>query len=109
MLYREKTPWLSPKRLTLLGCALLVALAAVWGSVQVSATIRRDISAQTLASIKNAVLRCAVQCYAVEGSYPATLGYLEENYGLQLNHQQYIVDYEVFASNVLPDVAVLQR
>lgn len=108
MLYREKTPWRLHKRLLLAG-GLLVALVAVWGSVQAVAGIRRDISAQTLASIKNAVLSSAVQCYAVEGCYPASLGYLEDNYGLQLNHQQYIVDYEVFASNILPDVVVLQR
>lgn len=56
-----------------------------------------------------AVLRSAVECYCVEGAYPESLGYLEENYGLNVNHRDFIVTYEVFASNVAPDVRVLVR
>ena len=51
----------------------------------------------------------AVECYCVEGAYPESLGYLEENYGLNVNHRDFIVTYEVFASNVAPDVRVLVR
>ena len=50
-----------------------------------------------------------MQCYAVEGSYPASLDYLEENYGLLVNHDRFIVTYEAFASNLMPQVNVLER
>ena len=59
--------------------------------------------------IRPAVLRSAVECYCVEGAYPESLGYLEENYGLNVNHRDFIVTYEVFASNVAPDIRVLVR
>jgi hypothetical protein len=49
----------------------------------------------------------AIQCYASEGSYPPDLEYLVNNYGLILHHDDYIYYYEVFASNVLPDIRVL--
>ena len=60
-------------------------------------------------ALRQAVLQAAVQCYAVEGSYPASLDYLEENYGLLVNHDRFIVTYEAFASNLMPQVNVLER
>ena len=59
--------------------------------------------------MKNAVIRSAVECYAVEGAYPDSLSYLEQHYGLTVNHRDYIVSYEAYAGNQLPDVRVLVR
>ena len=50
-----------------------------------------------------------MQCYALEGAYPQSLSYLEKNYGVQVNHSRFIVSYEVYASNQLPVVAVLEK
>ena len=50
-----------------------------------------------------------MQCAAVEGAYPASLKYLEEHYGLIVNHSDYAVTYEAFASNVPPSVVVVPR
>ena len=71
--------------------------------------LQRNIRENSREAIRNTVLRCAVECYAVEGAYPDSLGYLEERYGLTVNHRDFIVTYEVFASNVAPDVQVLVR
>ncbi|MCK8061379.1 MULTISPECIES: hypothetical protein [unclassified Fusibacter] len=49
----------------------------------------------------------AIQCYASEGSYPPDIDYLVKNYGLILHRDDYVYFYEVFASNVLPDIRVL--
>lgn len=57
-------------------------------------------------AIQKTVQKYVVQCYAAEGSYPADLYYLEDNYGLILDEQQYIYDYEIFASNVMPEIKV---
>ena len=57
----------------------------------------------------NAVLRSAMECYAVEGVYPESLDYLEQHYGLRVNHRDYIVTYEVFASNQPPSIQVLLK
>ena len=60
-------------------------------------------------AVRDAVLRGTVQCYAVEGAYPSSLSYLEEHYGLVINHEKYIVSYNAYASNLAPDVRVLVR
>ena len=60
-------------------------------------------------SLREAVERSARQCYVVEGFYPPSLDYLEENYGLQINTDEFRVYYDVFASNIAPSIQVLSR
>lgn len=57
--------------------------------------------------LEQAVNRAVVQCYAIEGMYPPDIHYLEEHYGLVYDHERYIIHYEVFASNILPDFTVI--
>ena len=59
--------------------------------------------------LEDAVRRSAVACYAAEGIYPPDLEYLEEHYGVQVDRERYTVVYEVFASNLMPDITVLER
>lgn len=61
------------------------------------------------AQLEDAVRRAAVACYAAEGIYPPDLTYLEEHYGLQVDREQYTVVYDAFASNLMPDVTVLEN
>lgn len=83
--------------------ALAAALWLVAGAAQASA------HEQAAASVRESVLNAAKQCCAVEGSYPASLAYLESEYGLVVNHDDYVVNYEWLAGNVLPSVAVTAR
>ena len=69
----------------------------------------RDLSESSAAAIRAAVQRSALQCYVVEGVYPPNLQYLEENYGLQVNHEDFYVTYDAFASNLPPTVKVTRR
>ena len=89
----------------LLAVLVLAALGLMLGSRQVG----RDLDNASAQALRQAVLQAAVQCYAVEGSYPASLDYLEENYGLLVNHDRFIVTCEAFASNLMPQVNVLER
>jgi hypothetical protein len=70
-----------------------------------------DAAAQNeqLRSLRQTITRMAVHCYAVEGFYPPDLDYLKENYGLQVDDDQYLVDYRCFASNIVPDVFVMPK
>ena len=61
------------------------------------------------AQLEDAVRRSAVACYAAEGIYPPDLEYLEEHYGIQIDRERYTVMYEIFASNLMPDVTVLEN
>ena len=35
--------------------------------------------------------------------------YLKENYGVSVNESKYTVFYNIFASNILPDVEIIER
>lgn len=112
-MYQEKRPRRGAKRLgaaIAAVCTLLLLLGvwAVWNGAQAA---MREQAAQSLrtAVLDAAVLDAAVQCYALEGAYPQSLSYLEENYGVQVNHSRFIVSYEAYASNQLPAVAVLEK
>mgnify|MGYP000890539327 CR=1 FL=1 len=59
-------------------------------------------------SVEDAIQKAAVQCYAIEGSYP-TLEYLVQNYGLVINESAYYYHYEVMASNIMPVIAVYKK
>lgn len=59
--------------------------------------------------LETALRRGAVACYAAEGVYPPDLAYLEEHYGLQIDREHYTVIYEVYASNWMPEITILER
>ena len=59
--------------------------------------------------LETALRRAAVACYAAEGVYPPTLEYLSEHYGLRIDEDRYIVFYEIFAENLMPDITVLEK
>ncbi len=88
--------------------AVLVIVAAAACAV-FFARGSRDADAESAQAIRAAVERCALQCYAVEGVYPPDLAYLRENYGLQVNTEDFYVTYSGFASNLPPTVKVTPR
>ena len=57
--------------------------------------------------LEAAIRRSAVACYAAEGIYPPDIDYLVEHYGIQISEELYTVKYEIFASNLVPDITVL--
>lgn len=76
-----------------------------WGINNVSATTEKE----QLNSMRKAVTSAVVQCYAIEGQYPPTIDYVREHYGLSVDEDRYIVDYQIFASNIMPDILVLPK
>ena len=60
------------------------------------------------ASLENAVSRGITYCYATEGSYPDSLEYIKENYGLVYDESKYFVDYRPRGENILPDVTIIE-
>ena len=65
--------------------------------------------AEGLRLLEESLMRAAVQCYAIEGSYPDGIAYIERHYGVYIDRTRYAVHYEIFASNILPDITVLER
>lgn len=60
-------------------------------------------------SLETALARSISQCYAVEGTYPPDLQYLKDHYGLTYDESEFLVDYDFFGSNLVPDVTVLRK
>ena len=63
--------------------------------------------AQGRQQLEDALRRAAVACYAAEGVYPPDL--VEEHYGIQIDRTRYRVFYDIFGSNLMPDITVLEN
>lgn len=68
-----------------------------------------SVDASGRKSAEEAVRRAAVTCYALEGSYPESYEYLKEHYGVRVSEKRYTVHYNVFASNLMPEVTITEK
>lgn len=93
------------RRIAVFLAVALVAVAAVFGYSRMRASMRE----QAAMSLRQSIMDAAMQCCAVEGSFPMQLSYLEENYGLTINHNDYVITYQAYANNVAPSVVVMPR
>ena len=84
---------------------LILLLLFLYGVNSISATT----SKKQEESLHNAVYRSIVQCYAVEGTYPPSLAYLQEHYGLTYDSDSFFVDYQPIGSNLMPDVTIIPK
>lgn len=60
-------------------------------------------------AIEQAITSAMLQCYALEGSYPPNIDYLQDHYGVLIDHEKYYYLYEVFARNVRPSITVTPK
>ena len=68
----------------------------------------RDSREESKRQLEEALRRGCVACYAAEGIYPPDLDYLKEHYGIQEDEETYVVYYDIFAENLMPDITVLE-
>lgn len=88
--------------------AALFALIIIW--LLVSVGNAEEASEKNRAeALKKSVMNGAALCYSIEGEYPRELEYLEENYGVNVSSDIYIVHYEYFGANISPTVTVIER
>lgn len=72
-------------------------------------TISSANQAEQAEILERAITRSITACYSLEGAYPPNLAYLEENYGLTYNHNEYFIDYQYIGSNLRPDITIIQK
>ena len=89
--------------------SLVVFFALVYGGVSLFRGVGDASSEAQTELVRTAVRRAAVTCYAVEGAYPSTLEYLQRHYGLVYDEENYFVNYDAFASNIMPEIFVTER
>lgn len=75
--------------------------------VQASEAIQSRTRTDRLSTLRDAIWRASVQCYAIEGRYPPSIEYLEEHYGIVIDRERFYVFYDGWASNVMPEITVL--
>ena len=69
-----------------------------------------DIASKDSAStLKQGITRATVRCYAIEGRYPPSISYLEDNYGIHIDKERFSVFYSGFASNIMPEITVIEK
>lgn len=88
-----------------IGAFLIVLLLFLQGIDSLSDnTVKRQKEA-----LENAITRNITYCYAVEGTYPESLSYLKEHYGLVYDEERFYVDYRTSGANILPDVTIIEK
>ena len=58
---------------------------------------------------RDAIIKAAVQCYALESQFPPSLQHLVDNYGLTLDEEKFIYHYRTIGSNMVPEIKVFPR
>lgn len=100
--HKEKN-WIGISTTVLLFLAMFVIIVIGTGN------ILGTTNSEGLETTRQAIERATVLCYSSEGYYPPGLSYIESKYGVQIDHSRYAVRYEVFASNVMPNIRVVER
>ena len=92
---------------TILALCLFIGIAAwmLWGVREASEVSDRE----GLRMAELAIKQAAISCYALEGAYPATYEDLKAASGLAVDEEKYAVFYEIFASNIMPEISVVER
>ncbi len=91
----------------ILPCVLFAAIIT-WLVISLSNT-SESAGRQERAAVKSTLENGITMCYAIEGTYPPSLEYLSENYGVTYDTAKFIVYYDRFADNVRPTVRVIVR
>lgn len=84
--------------------SLLCMLLFLWFGIS---NIQRTTATKEKEGIENAIYRSVMHCYATEGRYPENIAYLEEHYGVSYDKDKYIIRYEIFADNIIPQIWVV--
>ena len=81
-------------------------IAVILAIILWSTTMSSKASVEQANVQKEAIRKAAVSCYAIEGRYPESLNYIRNNYGVIVNEEDFTIDYDVFASNIMPSISV---
>lgn len=84
---------------------LLIAGLFYFGTDSWSGTASKEQKATLERTLQESI----VHCYCVEGRYPQSLKYLQDNYGISYDKSRYFVDYQPIGENIMPDITVIER
>ena len=70
------------------------------------ANVSDEVDENEIKTLESAIDKAVITCYAIEGAYPENIEYIEDNYGVVLDHEKFFVVYNILGPNVRPDVMV---
>ena len=100
--FREKKTSEALRVISFVATAVVLIILAVVGIGNLGSAQEQ----KQLEIAQDAVVRAAVQCYALESRFPSSLQYLVDNYGLSLDESKYIYFYKADGSNFLPRIEI---
>ena len=89
-------------KLALIVCVILIFLTSI-------SNLENGKNKEDKKQLEETIARAVVSCYSIEGAYPRSVEYVIEHYGIQYNKDEYIIKYEFYASNLMPEITVLER
>ena len=87
----------------------LLVLAVLLGFLTALSNLESGRSEEGRRGLEESIRRAAVACYAAEGIYPPDIAYLQTHNGIQVDESRYAVFYEVFGSNLMPEITVVEK
>lgn len=69
-------------------------------------SVSDEVDENEVKALKNAIDKAITTCYAIEGTYPESIEYIEENYGVVIERDKYAVVYDILGPNIKPNVVV---
>lgn len=76
--------------------------------LQGTSDLKNDKKEEERLQLEETLRKTAAACYAAEGVYPPDIEYMKKYYGIRIQEKKYRVVYEVIASNLMPDITVLE-
>ena len=87
---------------------LVLALVIAGFSLSIS-QLEEGHHQQDKALLEDVLRRTAVACFASDGFYPPNVAYMQQHYGLRYDENRFTVHYDRFASNLMPDITVIDK
>ncbi|MDO4516177.1 MAG: hypothetical protein Q4C76_03460 [Bacillota bacterium] len=88
---------------------ILLALCILLGFQTALRNLSSDQGEESRRVLEESLRRAAAACYAAEGCYPPTLDYIQQHYGVQIDEERYLVHYDCFAQNLMPEISILEK
>lgn len=81
----------------------VIVAGILYGQIK---NLSKEIEQSDADMLKAALENAVVTCYAIEGTYPESLEYIEEKYGVIIDREKYFVDYDNSLINMKPQISV---
>ncbi len=109
VIYHDRPRVSSARRARTIIAWLVAAVVILFLCVFLFTRMDLDMNRQAVESLRQNVTEACVQCYAIEGTYPVDISYLEQYYGVRYDGSKYHVTLTAGAKDELPAVEITLR